>query len=31
MELARELNVDPEQVLAREAMSEHHRIYSNPE
>ncbi len=31
MEMARELNVDPEQVLAREALAEPHWIYSSPE
>lgn len=30
-EMARELNVDPDQVLAREAFAEPHRIYATPE
>jgi hypothetical protein len=31
MEMARELNVDPEQVLARDALAEPHRIFTTPD
>jgi hypothetical protein len=31
MDMARELGINPEQVLAREIMAEPHRIYSSPE